>query len=254
MIKKTIKKIVNNFGYDFKKLNKKDHDLSFDEILKKKLPTDPIIFDIGANKGQSIERYLKIFNNPTIHSFEPIKDEIYKLEKKYQNNKNIYLNNFALGEKNEIRNFNITAKSDNSSFNEINLGTNWIKTRSTQNNTSEEGYIKKIEKVKVSTLDEYVKENKIDKIDLIKIDTQGYEDKVLEGSLNTIKSNKISVIQTEIMFDNNYKKYFSFSDLEKFVIPYNFRMVGIDLVHNNIFSGLVFSGDIMYFNKKKFRI
>ena len=254
MIKKTIKKIVNIFGYDFKKFNKKDYDLSLDEILKKKLPTDPIIFDVGANKGQSIEKYLKLFGNPTIHSFEPIKEEINKLEKKYQNNKNIYLNNFALGEKNEIKDFNITAKSDNSSFNEITLGTEWLKTRSRQNNTSELAYVKKIEKVKVSTLDEYVKFNNIDKIDLIKIDTQGYEDKVLEGSQNTIKGNKISVIQTEIMFDNNYKKYFSFSDLEKFIIPYDFRMVGIDLVHSNIFSGFVFSGDILYFNKKKFKI
>ena len=61
MIKKTIKKIVNIFGYDFKKFNKKDYDLSLDEILKKKLPTDPIIFDVGANKGQSIEKYLKLF-------------------------------------------------------------------------------------------------------------------------------------------------------------------------------------------------
>ncbi|MAO32305.1 MAG: hypothetical protein CL824_02260 [Crocinitomicaceae bacterium] len=254
MIKKTIKKIVNIFGYDFKKFNKKDYDLSFDEILKKNLPNDPIIFDVGANKGQSIEKYLKLFDNPTIHSFEPIKDEIHKLEKKYQKNTNIYLNNLALGEKNEIKDFYITAKSDNSSFNKLNLGTEWLKIRSKQNNTNELNYVKKVEKVKISTLDEYVKLNNIDKIDLIKIDTQGYEDKVLEGSLNSIKNNKISVIQTEIMLDNNYKKYFSFSDLEKLIVPYNFRMVGIDMVHNNLFSGLIFAGDIMYFNKKKFKI
>ena len=66
-------------------------------------------------------------------------------------------------------------------------------------------------------------------IDVVKIDTQGYEDKVLEGSLETIKKNRIGIIVTEIMFDNIYDRYFSFSDLEKFLIPYNFRMVGIDL-------------------------
>lgn len=65
-----------------------------------------------------------------------------------------------------------------------------------------------------------------------------------------IKQNKIKAIVTEIMFDNVYDKYFSFSDIEKFIIPYNFRMVGIDLANNNLFSGIVFSADVYYFNKK----
>ena len=46
----------------------------------------------------------------------------------------------------------------------------------------------------------------------------------------------IKAIVTEIMFDNVYDKYVSFSDIEKFIIPYNFRMVGIDLTNNNLFS------------------
>ena len=98
MIKKAIKKIVHSFGYDIKKINNKFYDISFEEILKNNLPNSPIIFDIGANKGQSIEKFLKIFENPQIHSFEPIKDEIDIL-KKYKDNKNIHLNDFALGEK-----------------------------------------------------------------------------------------------------------------------------------------------------------
>ena len=85
------------------------------------------------------------------------------------------------------------------------------------------------------------------------MDTQGYEDKILEGSIETIKKNKISIIKTEIMFDDNYNKYLNFIDIEKYIIPYNFRIVGIDMVHDNMFSGLVFSGDVMYFNKNKIK-
>lgn len=82
----------------------------------------------------------------------------------------------------------------------------------------------------------------------MKIDTQGYEDKVLQGCMNAINRNRIKVIITEIMFDNVYDKYFSFSDIEKYIIPNNFRMVGINLGNNNIFSGLSFSADVYYFN------
>ena len=253
MIKKAIKKIVRSFGYDIKKINKKFYNFIFEDILKNNLSNDPIIFDIGANKGQSIEKYLKIFKNPQIHSFEPIKSEIDILKKKYKHNNNIYLNDFALGEKNEFKDLNITAKSDNSSFNKINLDTDWVKIRSEQNNTTINNYVEKIEKVKVITLDEYVKSKKIEDIDFMKIDTQGYEDKILEGSLETIKNNKISIIQTEIMFDDNYNKYLNFIDIEKYIVPYNFRIVGINMVHDNMFSGLAFSGDIMYFNKNKIK-
>ena len=36
------------------------------------------------------------------------------------------------------------------------------------------------------------------------------------------------------MFDNTYEKYLTFSDIEKYLLPNNFRMVGIDLMNNNL--------------------
>jgi len=56
------------------------------------------------------------------------------------------------------------------------------------------------------------------------------------------------------MFDNIYDKYFSFSDLEKYIIPHNFRMVGIDLWNNNLFSGLIFVADVYYLNKNFYKL
>ena len=50
------------------------------------------------------------------------------------------------------------------------------------------------------------------------------------------------------------KKYFSFSDIEKYLLPNNFRMVGLDLVSNNLFSNLVFFADVYYFNKKHYNV
>jgi len=176
------------------------------------------------------------------------------MSNKFNGKNNIFLNNFALGDKIEDKEFNVTAKTGTSSFNKINKGTEWLKTRSKQYRTTEEGYITKIEKVKVNTLDQYCKNKNIQKIDLLKIDTQGYEDKVLEGSLNTIKNNQVGVVLTEIIFDKVYDKYFSFSEIEKYLVPNDFRMVGIDLINNNIFSGLVFFADVLYFSKKHHNI
>ena len=249
-MKKFIKRTINKLGFDLTRItNSEVKQSNFDDLLKDKVSKNPIIIDVGGNKGQSIERYLKIFDKPIIHSFEPIKTEFDFMYKKFRNNKDIFLNNLALGNKTEEKEFNVTANSGNSSFNKINLSTDWLKVRSKQYNTSEEGYVTSVQKVNVTKLDQYCKDNNINVIDLVKIDTQGYEDKVLEGSLDLIKQNKIKAIVTEIMFDNVYEKYFSFSDIEKFIIPYNFRMVGIDLPNNSLFSGLVFFADVYYFNK-----
>ena len=199
-------------------------------------------------------RFKKNFKEPTIHSFEPIKSEFQIIKDKFGKQDKIILNNFALGEKQEIKKLNVTAGTGNSSFNKINPGTKWLQTRSKQFNTSENNYVTKIEDVKIETLDDYCKKNNVDKIDVLKIDTQGYEDKVIQGSLETMKKNKIGIIITEIMFDDVYDKSFSFSDLEKYLIPNNFRMVGVDMANNNIFSGLVFCADVMYFNQIQHKI
>ena len=53
-----------------------------------------------------------------------------------------------------------------------------------------------------------------------------------------------------MMFDDNYNKYLNFIDIEKYIIPYNFRIVGIDMVHDNMFSGLVFRAMLCILIKK----
>ena len=77
---------------------------------------------------------------------------------------------------------------------------------------------------------------------------------MLQGCLNNLRNNNIKAIITEITFSDIYEKYFSFSDLEKFLIPNNFRMVGINLTNNNLFTGLLFGADVYYFSKKYYKI
>ena len=89
--KKKIKNLFNFFGLEIKKKDKEIVNLSFDEIYKIKIKQNPVIFDVGANQGQSIERFKKIFAEPTIHAFEPIKDEYDKLLKKYSKSAKYYI-------------------------------------------------------------------------------------------------------------------------------------------------------------------
>ncbi|OUU50883.1 MAG: hypothetical protein CBC25_07190 [Pelagibacteraceae bacterium TMED65] len=248
-MKTLIKKIINKFGYKISRVSKKFELINFDELLKEKIKKEnPIIFDVGGNTGSSIKKFKQIFNKPIIHSFEPNK-EVYKvMEKNYQNDSQVFCNNFALGNIIEEKNFNIMASSGKSSFYKINNNVDWTKNRKFATS------IISTEKVKINTVDNYLKENKIDYIDFMKLDTQLYEDKILEGSLNSLKNNKIKIIVVEVIFNDYYEKYFTFSDIEKYLIPNKFRMVGIDLMNNNILKGSLFGADVYYFNKNYFEV
>ena len=92
-LKNILKKGFNVFGYEIKRKNNEIIEQSFDEILKEKITEkNPVIIDVGANNGQSVNRFLELFDNPIIHSFEPITKEFDVLKEKFGSKKNIHLN------------------------------------------------------------------------------------------------------------------------------------------------------------------
>ena len=102
IIKKIIKNFLNKLGYEVRWHYPELTQMSFDEIYQKFFNKNKVIvFDVGANKGQSIDRFTKLFKEKKIHSFEPIKFEFLNLKKKYSKYQHVNLNNHALGEKTE---------------------------------------------------------------------------------------------------------------------------------------------------------
>ena len=100
-----IQKIFNLFGYRLSSI-KTDKIKNFDEVISKIFKKEKLnIIDIGANTGQSIKRFQKLFNNSKIYSIEPSKNAFNELSRFYSNKKNIFLFNFAIGIKNEKKNF-----------------------------------------------------------------------------------------------------------------------------------------------------
>ena len=245
-MKSFVKKIISFFGYDIKRINQS---LSFDDIYLSFFKNDAIIFDVGANKGQSIERFKKIFPNSIIHAFEPIKEEFDLLKTTYDADVNVKLSNIAVGDKVEKKKLNIAKRTGVSSFNEFNKETDWIKTRSKEYNTNVDDFITGNQIVDINTLDNYVLENNISNIDILKIDTQGYEDKVLLGCKNSLSKKIIKAVELEIIFDNTYDRYLTFSEIEKYLLP-NYRFVGIKNYNQNLFEGINFFAEVLYINKK----
>lgn len=222
-MKKIINKTLNKFGYGISKTKEYDFDHIYKNFEKK---DNNVIFDVGANRGQTIEKFLKIYTNYEIHCFEPLNNLYDYLSKKYKQDKKIYLNNFAVGDENNENKLFKYHNNVNSSFNRPVSGSHWEKKKKTMIN--KQNLIEEEVKVKVLKLDDYCKTNNIKFIDLLKIDTQGYEDKVLEGSREMINSKKINFIQIEFIMGNQYEKRLNIIDYEKFLIKNNYRLYGIN--------------------------
>jgi hypothetical protein len=80
--------------------------------------------------------------------------------------------------------------------------------------------------VKITTLDAIAKNNKLSKIDILKIDVQGYELEVLRGADYYIKNNLINFIYSEIDFDIFNNECQEFGELNNFLVKNNFRLTG----------------------------
>ena len=215
-MKKLIQKIVNLSGYAItKKKNFEKIYRTLDDSIKKIIiKENPVIFDVGAHEGETIKRFLKIYTNPKIYSFEPQKKCFQKL-KSYKN-KDCIIENIAFGEKKEVKSIFIYKDSSTSSLYNLSKNTKYNKDLNVESE----------ETINIETLDNYVKKNNISFIDLLKIDTQGHEKKVLEGALETLRK-KTFLLEVELIFVDYYDKKNSFYDLESILKPIGFELYSL---------------------------
>ena len=164
-------------------------------------------FDIGSHRGETIDYFSKIPKIKKIYCFEPQEKQFNYLIKKYKKNNKIILNKIALSNQHKKRIFYINKLSITSTFSKINTNSLWFKIKRKILNINNI-YKKKIS-IKTFTLDYFTSKNKIKKIDLIKIDTEGHELNVLKGSKNLLRKNLVKYILIEIHHGNMYKNYSS---------------------------------------------
>jgi FkbM family methyltransferase len=171
-------------------------------LIKKKIN---IFFDVGSHLGNYTDLILSINHNCRFFMFEPQITIFNKIKKKYSKKKNIKIFNYAISNKNGDGELFINKHDLTSSFSKFNEKNRYLYYKSILFGVRLKNMIIKIEKVKKIKLEDFINKNKIKKIDLIKIDTEGHEFEVLTGIKNKI--NIIQNILIEFHLSNIYKKY-----------------------------------------------
>ncbi|TGL99189.1 FkbM family methyltransferase [Leptospira jelokensis] len=172
-----------------------------------------VIFDIGANIGSIALPFAKQFTDSVVHAFEPT---FYAFEKLSENLKlNPDLNKriipvqvFLSDEIKEITNNAVYSS--------------WKVDGSKQDHPIHGGILQKATNQQI-TLDSYVKEKKLQTVDLIKIDVDGFELEILRGASDTIDRFRPTIVfefmgHTGESTKTEFEKYIQFFDNKKYTL------------------------------------
>jgi FkbM family methyltransferase len=231
-IRNILRKFLNSFGYEIIRLKDLSLDISIGDWVTK-INIDTII-DIGSNEGQFIKKINEIIPNRKIIAFEPIKVVFDKL---VDNTKHLNITAYNMG------------LSDADAISEINVSNNFVSSSVLDMENihkkvyPESQYVRK-ETIQLKRADDVIKiENKKGNI-LMKIDVQGFENKVLAGAPNLIEM--VDAVIIEFSFEPIYKDQWLFDDTYRFFTAKGFRFIGLADQAINDVIGVPLFGDAIF--------
>ena len=199
-----------------------------------------LVLDIGANKGQygeSLRKYIGYEGH--IVSFEPLRDAFAALRQTAARYTLWKCYNIAFGDCNGAATINISANSHSSSLLPASKRTLEIEPSVSYVGTQEVA-VHRLEFV----LDQFAHHD--DKI-FLKIDSQGYEFKILNGALGVI--NRFALIQLETSFFEVYQGETLIGDVIKYLDYIGYRVVSIEPGWENPTTGELLQADLIFGRK-----
>ena len=163
------------------------------KFLNSYIKDNMTIVDAGAHDGTYAEYIFNLNPSVTIHCFEPTASAFDELKVRLANEiktGKLIANNAGLST--EIGEAELFIYNELDQRNSLHLN---------PGHDFDSSLLHK-EKIKLTTLDDYIERFKISRIDFLKIDVEGHEIKVIEGAASALKKKIIKCIQFE--YNNNW--------------------------------------------------
>jgi len=176
-----------------------------------------VIFDGGAYNGDTAVKYRKLFPAAEIYCFEPSPNLFKELQATGAKLGKVHAVPLALMDK--PGQFNLF-EYDLSGYNSMGrCALPFVKVTNECHVSS-------------STIDDFCTENKVEHVDILKLDIQGSELKALQGAERMLKERRISLIFTEVLFDPEYDQQAYYHEIASFLGKFDYRLFRLyDLGH-----------------------
>lgn len=184
---------------------------------------DVVIFDVGANVGNTVDRYRKLFDRGIIHAFEPDPKTCDGLRQRFQEDGRVHAVQAAVSDVSGTRVFHVNRDPATSSLLE--------RPKSGRRYYNREGVSLADIHIPSVAIDDYCSECGIKQIDILKLDAQGGELMALEGAKEMLANEAVALIYAEVQFIALYEGAPLFHRVCCFLEERNYSLYGIyDLV------------------------
>ncbi len=171
-------------------------------------------FDVGANIGLWSAEFLKAFPEGRVRCFEPNPELHDALASNLPSGCDHAITQHALGDFEGEASFVLT---DEPTIGYVQDGAR----------THAGVEARRTITVRATTLDSYCEANAIDTIDILKIDTEGADLKVLAGARRTLTAGVVRLVECECGVDPDNDFHASLAEIAGFLEPIGFRLFGI---------------------------
>ncbi len=155
----------------------------------------PLCVDVGAFQGSFFTRFLRAFPGGRVIAFEPAFEEGLELKRAFGHDSRVTVETLALG--------NVPGSMALIRFAHPNLNS-LLPMANTPSNPFRGEKVEGTELVQVTTLDAYCHDRAIDWIDLLKVDTQGFDLQVLRGATSLLEGGQVGLLLVELNFATLY--------------------------------------------------
>lgn len=204
-----LRRLTNLLGYELRL--QKTSELADDPFAILALLSDQndvlVIVDGGASIGDTSDRFASLFPKANVYAFEPFDHFIKPLRQKAKANHRIKVFPLALDEQTGERTLHINESE----------GTNSLLAASATGKQIYPDLLKQKGEIKVSatSLDKWAEDQKIDRVDILKLDLQGGELGALKGATRNLQHKSIKFVLVEISFVSQYENQPIASDIFK---------------------------------------
>ncbi len=181
------------------------------------------VIDVGAHHGEYISNINKNFQVRKIYGFEASPINFQELASKLSKKKNIEIFNLGIDKVKRKTTLNQNIESSSSSINNLNSNSKYFKKKYFFFNFSNKKIFSRPVEINTITLKDFIEKKKLKFVDILKIDTEGYEYNVIIGLEEKIKL--IKAIHLEHHFDDMIIKNYKLTDIHNYLVKNNFKKV-----------------------------
>ena len=179
------------------------------------------VIDVGSHHGEYIDYIIKNFKVRKIYGFEPSPANFKELRSKLSKKKNIEIYNLGIDKVKRTTTLNQNIESSSSSINNLNPGSKYFKKKYFFFNFLKKKRFSTPVAINTITLKEFIENKNLEAVDILKVDTEGYEYNVIVGLDEKIKL--IKAIHLEHHFDDMIIKNYKLTDIHKYLVDKGFK-------------------------------